>query len=63
MLVNVSANGCRYSSAYDLQDNDDIQEMENDFLEMRSGDLCEPDAASELYHRYNECMGKVIVIL
>lgn len=43
----------------DLQDDEDILEMAKDFLEMESGDMCDPDAASELYQEITKAWAKL----
>ena len=52
-LLDARVHFCEWVSIFsphlDLQDDDDILEMAKFFLELESGELCEPEAASELY--------------
>lgn len=62
-LLNARERFCKWMSIFnpymDLQDDDDILEIAKDFLEMESGDMCDPDAASELYQEITKAWAKL----
>lgn len=62
-LLNVRVRFCNWMSIFnpymDLQDDDDILEIAKDFLEMESGDMCDPEVADDLYKEITTAWAKL----
>lgn len=62
-LLNARIRFCTWMSIInpymDMQNNDDILSMMKDLLEMENGDLCDPDAATELYQEITKTWDKL----